>query len=192
MSCGRLLLHENGYICNSCQSAHHYFKQGRAALLYEGDMRLALFQLKFFNRRDHVEFFGTAMAACIASRLDDWRAQLILPVPMFRKKEKARGFNQAELLAREISRHTGIPYSKKYLKCEFQSADQKMLTHAERMRNLKGIFSVRDSFPQVKRVILVDDVYTSGATMDELARTLLKVGVEEVYFVVLCIKREAY
>ena len=104
------------------------------------------------------------------------------------KEKRCRGYNQAELLAEEISRLTGIRAEKNVLRCTRMHSEQKMLSRKDRRKNLKGCFAVSEECQkQFARVLLVDDVYTTGSTLDEIADVLKRAGVKQIFFVVLCI-----
>lgn len=101
-------------------------------------------------------------------------------VPITAKKEKERNFNQAEVIADKLSRFIGIkklPLLKKIKETE----DQTNLKKEERFRNVKGVFELNDKYQEAENVLLVDDVFTSGATMQECSRTLKRAGVKEVW-----------
>lgn len=185
MKCGKPVLREEEY-CDDCRKQHHLFTQGAAAFTYSGGLPDALFRMKFRNRRDYLDFFADAMVWSSRSKLRLWRPQVIVPVPMHWRKKGRRGYNQAELLAERISRRTGIPMGKKLIRCVRMASEQKRLSRRERQKNLRDSFQIRQSLQGLERVLIVDDVYTTGSTVDELARVLKKAGAKDVYFLVLC------
>lgn len=190
MKCGRQLAKESAEYCSDCKKQPHSFDEGAAAFTYSGRMRDSVYRMKFQNRRDYLPFFAEAMNQALAGRLRRWRPEMILPVPMHPKKRRRRGYNQSELMAGELARLTGIPMKKDVLRCVRLTADQKKLGRRDRQENLRGSFAVEGDLSGVCRVLLVDDVYTTGSTMDELSRVLKNHGVRQVYFVVLCIGKE--
>lgn len=111
---------------------------------------------------------------------------MILPVPIHWRKRGRRGFNQSELLAEELGKMLNIPVRKDLLRCRRMTAAQKTLGRKERQQNLRGSFVPNGPIQGLRRVLIVDDIYTTGSTMDEIARVLKKAGVDEVYFAVLC------
>lgn len=186
MKCGRPVEDESEEYCEDCRTTEHCFDRGAAAFIYTGALRHSVGRMKFSNRRDYIPFFARAMVKALGPHLSDWRPQLILPVPMHPWKRRRRGYNQSELLAAEIGRLTGIPMDKNLLRCVRLTPSQKQLDRRERMRNLRGCFEARAPFPPVSRVLLVDDVYTTGSTLDEVSRVLRTCSVKDIYFVVLC------
>ncbi|HEX9911635.1 MAG TPA: ComF family protein [candidate division Zixibacteria bacterium] len=105
----------------------------------------------------------------------------LLPVPLHRSKERERGYNQSKILAEEISELTFLPLLDKVLMRKKNTRDQTNLNAEERERNVRGAFIVRDKLVlKGKRIILVDDVMTTGATLKECSRVLKEAGVKEV------------
>ncbi len=187
MKCGRPLLQPEREYCGDCAEGRHRFDRGAAAFVYTGGIRQSVQRMKFQNRRDYVPFYAKAMLRASARLLERHRPELILPVPMHPARRRRRGYNQAELLARNLSSLTGIPVRADLLYNTRRTLPQKQLDRRERLRNLRGSIALREPFPPVRRVLLADDVYTTGSTMDEIAGLLKRRGVEEVYFAVLCI-----
>lgn len=183
--CGKPVLPEQEY-CRDCRNQKHIFTRGAAAFTYSGGLPDAVYRMKYQNRRDYRYFFAQAMAKCCGSRIRKWNPQVILPVPIHWRKRGRRGFNQSELLAEELGKMLNIPVRKDLLRCRRMTAAQKTLGRKERQQNLRGSFVPNGPIQGLRRVLIVDDIYTTGSTMDEIARVLKKAGVDEVYFAVLC------
>jgi ComF family protein len=116
---------------------------------------------------------------------------LIVPVPLHPKRLRWRGFNQSVLLARQISRDYKIPMDPFVLRRNKETPAQTQLTEEERRRNVRAAFTLNpENSVEGKRILLVDDVYTSGATVNECSRTLKKHAAKEVY--VLTLARAVY
>ena len=119
--------------------------------------------------------------------LQQTKPQVIIPVPVHRKKKNRRGYNQAEVLAAAVSRGFSIPIrTDLVLRRKFTKA-QKELNRKERKRNLKQAFYVKDEVKNYRTVLIVDDIYTTGSTVNAIAEKLKSRGVQRVYFLVLCI-----
>jgi ComF family protein len=187
LKCGKVLPEETQEYCSDCRSVHHFFDRGTAAFTYGGAIRRSVYRMKFENRRDYLPFYGEAMYQALLPYLPYWQPDLIVPVPMHPKKKRKRGYNQSQLLAQEVSARSGIPLCTDLLKCVRQTREQKTLSRKERLENLKGSYVSTGRLRPGSRVLLVDDVYTTGSTMDELSRVLKNSGAGQVYFVVLCI-----
>lgn len=112
----------------------------------------------------------------------------IIPVPLHLSRKRERGYNQSKILAEEISRAVSVPVTKKVLIRKKKTKDQTHLSPEERERNVRGAFVVRaNSVLQGKKVILVDDVMTTGATLKECARVIKEAGAREVVGVTLVV-----
>ncbi len=115
----------------------------------------------------------------------DSRPDAIIPIPLHKKRYLERGFNQADLLADSWGRHLNTSVLKKVLVRSRQTKTQVGLSGVERRRNLQGAFALRQLLAGVERVILVDDVFTTGSTLEEAARVLRANGVKEVWGAIL-------
>ena len=192
-SCGRPLRKWDEPYCDNCQSHKHYFTKGRALYLYEKEPKAAIYAVKYGDKGEYLEYFAREMAEVFEKDLKNWRPEVLLPVPMHTAALKKRGFNQAEILARHLAEETGIPAYPKALQKIRKTADQKELDHRQRRQNLKGAFGISPEYLDEqgrlpwKRILLADDVYTTGSTLDEIAKTLLAAGAREVFFVTICI-----
>ncbi|MDD5804901.1 MAG: ComF family protein [Clostridia bacterium] len=185
--CGKPVKEEEEY-CWDCQKHPGAFDQGRGIFLYDDRMKYSIMKYKYFGCREYSRFYGKAMYLYGKSMLSQWKPQVIVPVPLHWKKMRSRGFNQAELLARELSRYTGISVNTRMLKKCHTTRSQKKLDAAQRRKNLQEAFTVIGN-PEGMRILLIDDVYTTGSTMDVLSRALLEKGAANVFFLTLCIGR---
>lgn len=189
MKCGKPVGYAEVEYCPDCQKSHHIFDQGAAVFTYSGCIPGSIYRFKASNRRDYIDFFAEAMKLQSEKYLNCWQPQVIVPVPMHPEKRAARGYNQAELLAVCFSKLTGIFCDWEILYCTKKTKVQKSLGRSARQKNLRGSFAVQKDIGKLKRVLVIDDVYTTGSTMNEIARTLKNAGVEQVYFLVLCTGR---
>ena len=132
-----------------------------------------------------------ALGQALADRLRDdgisGKFDLIVPVPMHRSSRRERGYNQAELIAKELSRTFSVPVAAKCVIKRRKTAAQKELNRLQRQSNLKGAFEVTDTETiKGKNVLLVDDVCTTGSTLAELTAVLLNSGAKSVYCAACC------
>lgn len=109
---------------------------------------------------------------------------MIIPIPLHKKKLAKRGYNQAELIASALGKELGIKTDTTVLKRKIYTKPQKDLSNRERKKNLEHAFETRGDLPW-KRILLVDDIYTTGATIDEAAKILKKAGAEKVWFLTI-------
>jgi len=115
-----------------------------------------------------------------------WENKILIPIPLGKKKLKWRGFNQAEEIAKELSHKLRIPLLTECLKKAKRTISQTELSKEERKENIKGAFLAKNThLIKNKKILLVDDVYTTGATMEEAAKVLKQAGAKEVWGVVV-------
>ena len=111
---------------------------------------------------------------------------MLVPIPMYPKKQKIRGYNQAEILAKLLGEYWNLPVDTEILRKRKDTDAQKELDRAGRRRNLQEAF-VAESDGKYKSVLLVDDVYTTGSTVDAAASALKACGISEIFFIAICI-----
>lgn len=184
LKCGKMLERSEEEYCDDCLKHAHNFTQGIAAFRYAGKIRGSVQRMKFSNRREYLDFYAEAMVWRAEKWLSLWRPQRIVPVPMHWIKKNQRGFNQSELLAGKIGEITGIPVLRHAVRKRKNTKDQKKLSGQERRTNLKDAFEVSGDFSSIRSVLVIDDVYTTGSTMDEISRVLKRAGAENVFFLV--------
>ena len=128
-------------------------------------------------------------------RWENWmrekRIEAIVPVPMYSKKERYRGYNQAALFGRALSEKMDIPCIPRLMIRVKDTRPQKELNGRERENNVKNAFQSSDNVVKYKRILIVDDIYTTGATIDSAAKVLKKAGAEKVYFLTVGIGTDA-
>ena len=123
---------------------------------------------------------------------DEWEIDLILPVPLHSTREKERGFNQSFLLAQGLAERCGIPLQEGLLLRYAKTKNQAELDRKERLTNVKGAFACNDPAEVAgKNILLIDDVITTGSTMAEGARTLIRAGASRVYGLAVCYQADS-
>ena len=176
LCCGVPLADESDY-CNRCQYERGAFVKNRSPLVYEGETRKIIYSLKFGKKKYLAQTLGALMADEFLK--DNMEADIIVYVPMTEAEEKKRGFNQSELLAEEVGKRLNIAVLPALVKIKETKA-QKELGGKERAQNLEGAFAC--VFEQVnnRKILLIDDIFTTGATANECAKVLLKAKAREV------------
>ncbi len=157
------------------------YQRARAAVRYDEVARTLVHALKYHDRTDLAPSMGRWMARAGRELLED--ADLLVPVPLHWRRGWSRRYNQAGTLARAIARHSGVPVARDALRRIRPTEHQVGLSRAERASNVQGAFQVAvDRRPEIqgRRVILIDDVLTSGATVDACARALLRAHARQV------------
>jgi len=176
--CGRPLTGEDR--CSACQKWQLEIKGIRSPFLFEGVLRQAIHQLKYSNFK--------ALAFPLAQLLADYfeakslSAEVIVPVPLHRRRLRERGYNQSALLARELGRLIDLPVVENSLLRLVDTTAQVKAPDAEvRRKNVLGVFACCNGDLETKKVLLIDDVCTTGATLDSCAIALKRVGVDSVW-----------
>ncbi|MEQ8200344.1 MAG: ComF family protein [Syntrophomonadaceae bacterium] len=178
--CGKYLA-EGAALCSDCKSKPPPFDIARAVGPYEDPYRITTKVLKFMGRKYLAPQMGRMMAQKIRSEPGFGPIDMIVPVPISRNSLQVRGFNQTELLARKIGKELGIKTECGVLVRTKETPHQTDLSKEERERNLACVFQVSDPDKvKGKNILLVDDVYTTGATSKECTRALLDAGAARV------------
>ena len=167
--------------CSNCLSKRKYFAMARALGVYDGSLQDAIHRWKYQGKIALTSFFGQWMTERLNRYWDPSLFDLLIPVPLHPQRLRERGFNQALLLVKELSHRTGIPYGKRVLQKVRPTVPQINLNGAEREKEVRGSFYViGEEEVEGKSILLVDDVYTTGATVNECSKVLLAAGTKRV------------
>jgi len=171
----------SAHLCGRCLKQSPGFNKVFALGLFAGTLRDAIHQFKFSQRVS----LDRPLAHLLSEKIPSVQVfDLIVPVPLHRRKLQRRSYNQALLLARELGRCRDLPVAVRLLIKVVDTPPQQDLSAAERWQNLKQVFSVEQQL-QGERVLLVDDVLTTGATVRACSQILLTAGAGEVQVAVL-------
>lgn len=187
--CGKPLESVEREYCSDCEKGEHDFDEGRGVFFYDRIMRNSILRFKEQGQREYGEFYAKAMAVYCEDLIRFWDPQGVIPIPVSGKKRRKRGFNQAEDLAVHLCRELNLALYPDLLRKTKDTVSQKKLDAAGRKQNLQEAFEGKEGDWGLRRILLVDDVYTTGSTMDAASREARKHGVKEVYFVTVCIGR---
>jgi len=169
--------HGDKALCIKCTAYRPEFNQARSAITYDDTSRKLVLDFKYGGRTDGLGFFAAQMVRAGQEMLET--ADILIPVPLHRARLRQRRFNQAALLARAISKITDIPYDTEILMRKKNTPNQGTLSYKARRRNVSGAFKIRDQNKTClknKRVVIIDDVYTTGSTLSACAKPLNKAG----------------
>ena len=169
--------------CRCSKRVFHF--NGCAAPFYnDGVMQKAMYRFKFGKKEYIKKFFAERMALTVKTAYSDINFDIVTFVPTTFKRKSKRGFNQSELLANEISKILKLPLLSNLLRCKKSAKIQHTLNFDERFKNVKGRYECNRNYKlNGKTVLLVDDIKTTGATLDECAKQLLLLGADRVYCV---------
>lgn len=184
MKCGKPVGAEEEY-CQECTGRKREFTQGRGIYIYDDRMRSSLVKYKYGGRREYGDFYAAAISTYARDEILRWKPDLLVPIPLHPSKERMRGFNQAEYIAEQIGDFYGIPVSSQILVKTRKTKSQKKLNARERSRNLQGAFLVKERLGGLN-ILVIDDVYTTGSTMDAAAAGLKEAGAKNVFFLTVC------
>lgn len=183
MKCGKKLYEEEEY-CVDCRRMQHAYIRGRA--LYEyGSAAPCVYRLKYGKRQEYADYFGEEIVRYLGDFIKQVNPDALIPIPLHRKRLNKRGYNQAALLAKAVGTYSGVPVHEKILVRVKNTAPLKRQNPQERQNNLKKAFNIAQNDVKLNTVIIIDDIYTTGSTMDEAARVLKESGILNVYFITL-------
>ena len=157
------------------------------SLTNEGERSIIYTIIKYKNKREYIKIYARLIALKYRTEIKKMEAEALIPVPVHKNRLKIRGYNQSELLARYLSQETGIKLINNALVRVRDTRAQKALTSEERFKNLSEAFCC-DKLPEnLHNIIIVDDIYTTGSTMEACTRVLKRAGAEKVYCISICI-----
>ena len=188
-----------GKVCKKCgepieslaefclQCKHHVdrgFDKARAVFLYKDQIKKSIANFKFYGNRYLGEYLSYFLLDLYVK--EKWDCDLVIPAPISQKSLKVRGYNQTDLLCQSFIKF-GIAFDNTSIVKHLETAHQVGLGYKERQTNLIGAFKVVNKQAiKNKKILLVDDIYTTGATASEISETLKKAGASKVYVLTLC------
>ncbi len=190
LKCGKPLLHEEKEYCHDCGVHRHFFDRGLALFDYKS-VSGSIYRFKYRGRQEYAAYYASCMAEKCKGFIEECRPDALVPVPIHKSKLRARGYNQAEVLARELSALTGIPVVPDLILRVRKTVPMKDLSARERQNNLKRAFKICRNDVKLNTIIIIDDIYTTGSTIDAMGLELRKAGVKRIYFMALAIGRGA-
>lgn len=167
---------QGNLICGQCQKKQPTFKKAQALFHYQFPINQLISGIKFNRNTQFISHIARLMADHLTTHQS---IDCLMPIPMHRYSLIKRGFNQAALLCEKISQYSGIPSDHKSLIKARSTPQQHSLQRKERLKNQKGAFKCKPIIH--KRILLIDDVMTTGATFEAASLALLNAGAEEVY-----------
>lgn len=173
--------------CYDCEKTRHAYAQGKSVWNYRGDIKQSIYRFKDGGRREYAVFYAKESARLYGDWIKNKDIEAILPIPIHKNRKKKRGYNQAQIYARELGKLLKLPVDAVTLIRVVDTVPQKKLDDRQRKNNLKKALKIKSDSVQWKKVLLVDDIYTTGSTVDAAASALREAGVEEIYVLTIAI-----
>lgn len=168
--------------CYDCKDKQYYFDCAASACLFEGTMQKSIWKFKFNGITELAEELSKLMIESYALHIKYKHIDMAVPIPIHPRRMAERGFNQSDILGAKLCSSLNIPYSTNILKKIKHTKDQINLSLDDRIINLNGAFKVSPKANiKDKNILLIDDVFTTGSTANEAAKTLKEAGAAEVY-----------
>ena len=188
MKCGKPLKKtDTQQFCYDCTVKRHFYERGVAVFAYTDGIKQSIYQFKYHDKREYAAFYGRQAARQCGALIRKWDIDLVLPLPMYEAKQINRGYTQSELFARELSKNLNLICASEILVRIRKTTPMKELNDEERRKNVERAFLVKENVVKYKKILLVDDIYTSGATMEACTRILLSAGIPNVFVLSICI-----
>lgn len=165
-------------VCGACQQKPPPYQTALSAFLYAQPLEWLIQQMKFHNKPVLAQLLGELLADALQEQLTDY-PEVIIPVPLHASRLHERGFNQALELSRVLSRRLAIPVDTACCQRIRATPQQSGLDAKMRRKNLRGAFEVKDN-PRYQHVAIIDDVMSTGSTVNEMSRVLKRAGVERI------------
>ena len=181
--CGAVLKSRFDMLCADCLNARQLFDEAFAPFAYDGKIRKSIVRFKYYGRAEYAAFYAECIYGFGAERIKRWAAEAVIPVPVHRSRLAKRGYNQSYLIAKELSVITGIPVRNDVVKRKKRTEAQKELTASARRINLMSAFSIVKNRDIPESVIIADDIFTTGSTVNAMAYILRSAGVKRIYVV---------
>lgn len=183
-------MYSNYNLCPECQKQNYDFTLARAACIYCDIIQESVHRLKFQHHRSDADWLGKIILKGMKNYPEILDFDVIVPVPLHQERLLERGYNQAELLGQVVADFYKRPLLTNCLKRSKSTSQQSLLSRQDRFKNIKNAFVVdqeqlQNTNIENKNILLIDDVFTTGSTTNECARTLIKAGVAKVLVLTL-------
>ncbi len=194
--CGKPLTDERQELCYDCRIFPKSFDRGLSLFLYNSMTRSSITAFKYHNQRYLSDFFVRAICHVHGKELIRWHIDALIPIPIHKNKRKKRGYNQAELIALQLAGRLNLPCYPDLIQRRVDTLPQKEFSPQARLTNLNKAFVLNPAYlddrkklksGKLRHVLLIDDIYTTGATMESCTRLLKAAGVSRVSVYSLCI-----
>lgn len=187
--CGKPLEYDTE-LCRTCGSTVRHFDGGVALFVYDDVMRRSISMYKSGGRAEYGEYYAEGLIEKYGSIYRSWNIECVIAVPLSERKLQKRGYNQSLIIAKKIAEYLAVPVSDSIILKKTDS-EQKLLGRKDREKNSKRSFILAENIVQLSCVLIVDDVFTTGSTVNCISELLKQGGCKSVYFTAVCIGSEA-
>lgn len=184
--CGKELRDKRALFCHDCAHKEHKYDRGMALFSYPS-VADSIYRFKYQGRQEYAAYYAQRMARVLGEKILSLHPDALVPVPIHSSKKRVRGYNQAEVLAKELGRILNIPVETKLIKRVRKTVPMKELSVGERQNNLKKAFKICHNDVKLITIVIIDDIYTTGSTIDAMAYELRQAGIKHIYFAALAI-----
>lgn len=186
MKCGKSLKNQHEVYCYDCKRSVKAFERGFAVFEYEY-IKESLYRFKYSGRAEYSRFYAQMTMVRYGDRFISLGIEAFIPVPVHMLRLRKRGYNQAYEYAKELSRLSNIPVDNELITRQTNTIPLKRLRPEERQKKLKNAFKLLRNDVKFKKVCVVDDIYTTGSTINTISVLLKSLGIEEVFFITIAI-----
>ncbi|MBQ9277229.1 MAG: ComF family protein [Lachnospiraceae bacterium] len=190
LKCGKEIDDIEKEYCDDCKVKPKSFVKGFPAMRYREPIKRSIVNFKYHNKSTFADCYALEIVKTHGKDIIEAAPEVLIPVPVHKSKLEKRGYNQAEVLAKSLGAYLNIPVDNTVLKRTVNTTPQKLLDNEERQKNLERAFISDKKQVQYKRIMLVDDIYTTGSTIEACTKVLKAAGVKEVYFTSICIGKD--
>ena len=189
LKCGKEIFDAQKEYCEDCAKRKKSYEYGMALLNYDELTEKIMINIKYHNKREYIKALSKLLVSRYGSEILKLKVDVLLPIPVHKKRLRQRGYNQSELITKEVAKELNLSYSEDVLVRNKNTKAQKELSPEQRLANLSAAFACSEEAKRYRKVLLVDDIYTTGSTIEACTRLLKEKGVREVYYVSLAIGR---
>lgn len=186
MKCGKPVRHEEQEYCYDCTRTRHAYDRGIALWVHKEPVSTSIYRFKYHNQRFYARYYALETAR-YGAVIRKWSPDVIIPVPLHFRRRRKRGYNQSEVFADEVGKLLSVPVCPDAVKRIRNTTPQKVLDDRERRKNLEEAFVAAPWVGRYYCALVVDDIYTTGNTVDAVAKILKRAGVRKVYFLTISI-----
>lgn len=185
LRCGAPVSPENIGVCTNCKINNYHFTYSRSVFVYQKPITNLIHRLKYEQKKHFIPYLAKYLAEKYATM--DLEVDIVTSVPLHPNREKTRGFNQSKLLATEFAKLTGLTYID-LLDKVVDNVSQTTLGYRERVENVRDVYKRKKKIRPIisgKRILIIDDLITTGSTVSEMSKTLLEGGARECFVLTL-------